>query len=74
MKEWLIKILTSKPAKIVYMVVLALAYLAAFAAGIAIPVKAGLGFFAIPIVAAVAVAGPTYYKAFKKCLDDVKPE
>ena len=65
----LIKLLTSKTAKIVYLFILVFAYAAALFAGIFIPITAGYGFWAIPIAAAVIVAAPSYYKAFKWCLD-----
>lgn len=69
MKDWLIKIFTSKPARIVYFIVLIFGYAAALFAGIFIPVHAHFGFFAIPIAAAVIVAGPSYLKALKWCIN-----
>lgn len=69
MIEFLKRIFLSKAAKVVYLFVLFFGYATALFAGIFIPIHAHFGFFAIPIGAAVIVAGPLYYKAFKWCLE-----
>lgn len=69
MIEFLKRIFLSKAAKVVYLFALFFGYAAALFAGIFIPIHAHFGFFAIPIATAVIVAGPSYYKAFKWCLN-----
>jgi len=65
--ERLKSIFLSKPAKIVYAIVIVLAYAAAAIAGIVVPCLSGAGVWAVPISLAVALAAPVYYKAFLWC-------
>lgn len=65
MKEWIEKIINSKPVKVLSAFVVFFGWCSAFATCIALPIRTGYWYWAIPITIAVIIALPYYIKGIK---------